>query len=219
MQTVDELKTGVTGEGLKMESLKVSFTPEQQAKVDELIDGAYRKAYSRAQKNSAPGGEVESLRKEVESLRGDRKMAEVLRVVARHNVVDPEEVADFISRRVTLDSSGRAVVVADGSNGASDGRAAGLEEYVAEWLNSRPHHLRPSSTSGGASTGARFTEGLRPRYNLGDPDVWRRMPREDLDRFLRDGVDVRSSAGQVFRFKDVQNPFLEARRKKFRTGG
>lgn len=206
MANVDERKTDMKDDGLKADS--VAFTPEQQSRVQELIDDAYKKAFQKASRVSSGAPELDELRKEVERLKGDKLMASVLRAVARHNVVDAEEVAELISRRVALDASGRAV--------ANDAPNSDIDEYVHGWLLERPHHLRASMAQGAGSAGARYEGKLRP--NLSDPYAWRNMPREDVDRLLKEGVDVHG-AGQVFRFKNVGNPFLEARKRRFKTGG
>jgi len=43
------------------------------------------------------------------------------------------------------------------------------------------------------------------------------MPREDLERIMKEGINVQGTAGQTYRFRDVKNPFLEARRRKFHS--
>lgn len=206
MANVDERKTDMKDDGLKADS--VAFTPQQQSRVQELIDDAYKKAFQKASRVPSGAPELDELKKEVERLKGDKLMASVLRAVARHNVVDAEEVAELISRRVALDASGRAV--------ANDAPNSDIDEYVHGWLLERPHHLRASMAQGAGSIGARYEGKGRP--NLSDPFVWRNMPREDVDRLLKEGVDVHGG-GQVFRFKNVGNPFLEARKRRFKTGG
>ena len=222
MQQVDELKTVESGDGLKNgfepESSKVSFLPEQQAKVQELIDEAYRKAYSKAQRRH-PSDEVEKLKAELETMKHERKTAALLRAVSRHNVVDAEEVVELLKDRVSVDESGRLTVV--GETGAARinhaGQPISFEEYIGRWLSERPHHLRASSGSGSGSAGSRFATTPSIRYDLSDPAVWRRMPREDLDRLLKEGVSVQGATGQTYKFKDVKNPFIEARKRRFQS--
>lgn len=213
---VDELKT-VSGDSNAGDEGRVSFQPEQQAKVQALIDEAYRKAYAKASKRPS-SEEVERLKTEVERLKEDKKSAVLLRSISRHGVVDAEEVAELLKRRVRLDEGGEAVVTND--SGAtmvnSMGGPMSVDEFVSGWLSERPHHLRPASTAGAGSQGARFSFGSR-RHNLSDPLSWREMPREDLDRLLKDGVSVQGSAGQSYGFRDIKNPFLEARKRKFQS--
>lgn len=211
---VDELKTGNDG---IMEEGKVSFLPEQQARVQELIDEAYRKAYTKAQRASS-GADVDKLKAEVERLREDRKAASLLRAISRHSVVDAEEVTELLKHRVRAEEDGTLKVV--GQSGAmkvnNSGQPMSIEEFVDSWLSERPHHLRVSASSGAGSLGARFSSGPA-RYDLSDPAAWRSMPREELDRLMREGVDVQGAAGQNYRFRDVKNPFLEARKRKFQS--
>ncbi len=216
MQSVDEQKTGVMGEGSEDGSGRVSFTPEQQGRVQSLIDDAYRKAYSKAARGSGVGEELVGLKKELASLKEDRKASSVLRAVAKRNVVDAQEVTELISRHVQMDESGRISVGADGAG--ADGMALGLEEYVDQWLAERPHHQRSQGSQGAGSHGSRFSGG-QTRYNLSDPQSWRTMPRAELDKYLKDGVNVQGAGGHVFRFRDVANPFVEARKRKFNSGG
>ncbi len=218
MQSVDEHKTGVMGEGAEAESVRVSFTSEQQSRVQTLIDDAYRKAYSKAARGAGASEELAGLKKELASLREDRKSSAVLRAVAKRNVVDAQEVTELIGRHVQMDDSGRLSVSAEAAGGGEGGAPVGLEEYVDRWLDERPHHRRAQGSQGAGSRGARFSGG-HTRYNLTDPQSWRTMPREQLDRYLKDGVNVQGAGGQVFRFRDVQNPFVEARKRKFNSGG
>lgn len=223
MQQVDELKTATRGDGPGengSESSKVSFQPEQQAKVQQLIDEAYRKAYSKANKLGASSEEVDSLRTEVERLRQEKKAAHVLRAVARHNVVDAEEVAELLKGRIRMDDSGGVSIVGETGSALinSTGVPMSVEEYVAHWLSERPHHLRASTSAGAGSQSLRFGSG-RSRHDLSDPTAWRSMPREDLDGILKEGINIHGSAGQVYRFRDVRNPFVEAKKRKFQKSG
>lgn len=216
---VDELKTA-EGDGRigSEDARKVMFLPEQQAKVQELIDEAYRKAYAKAQKGKGGHEEVERLKGEVEKLRDERKAAALLRAISRHNVVDAEEVAELVKHRVRMEEDGSVKVLGD--SGAvrinTTGQPMALDEFIADWLGEKPHHLRAAFGAGAGSQGARFAAGTA-RQNLSDPAAWRTMPREELDRLLREGLNVQGSAGQTYRFRDVKNPFLEARRRKFNS--
>lgn len=211
MQSVDELKTGVDGSEAGAESSKGGFSPEQQARVQTLIDDAYRKAYSKASRTGV-GEELEGLKKELSSLKEDRLSSAVLRVVAKRNVVDAQEVTELIGRHVRMDEGGR--VSAEGDTIGADGGRLGLDEFVDSWLADRPHHLRAQSSQGAGSHAARFST-RSAHHNLSDPQSWRKMPREELDKYLKDGVNVQGAGGQVFRFRNVQNPFVEARKRKF----
>lgn len=216
MDKVDELKTE-KGDGPENggEKDKISFHPEQQAKVQKLIDEAYRKAYAKAQRNVSSSGEVEELKGEIEKLRQEKKTSTLLRSIARHNVVDAEEVADLLRDKIRLDDYGNCTVVGDAGSTVinNTGSPMGVEEFVATWLSERPHHLRSSGSSGAGSESVRFGGSVR-RYDLTDPAAWRNMPREDLDAILREGVNVQGAAGQLYRFRDVTNPFTQAKKRK-----
>jgi hypothetical protein len=211
MQTVDELKTEVNGGDAGAESSKGGFSPEQQARVQTLIDDAYRKAYSKAARTGL-GEELVGLKKELASLKEDKLSSAVLRSVAKRNVVDAQEVTELIGRHVHMDDGGR--ISASEEAAGVDGTRLGLDEFVDHWLADRPHHLRAQSSQGAGSQGARFSA-RHAHYNLSDPQAWRKMPREELDKYLKDGVNVQGAGGQIFRFRDVQNPFIEARKRKF----
>jgi hypothetical protein len=224
MQQVDELKTGISGDGPDngggAEPSRVSFSPEQQAKIQSLIDDAYRKAYAKAQRGASAPEEMERLRSEVEALMQEKKAAALLRAISRHNVVDAEEVAELLRERVRIDGDG-GLGVAGRSGGVminASGQPMTLDEYVANWLSERPHHLRQTGMPGAGSQGARFSGTGVSRRGLSDPSVWRDIPREDLDRLLSEGITVQGSSGQSYRFKDVKNPFLEARKRRFKAG-
>lgn len=209
MTEVDELKTAAA-EGREEGSSKMEFSPEQQARVQELIDGAYRRAYSKATATTGESEEMVRLKGEVERLHVESKNAALIRAVSRFNVVDPEEVMELISSKVSVGENGMLSVADDDGSG----RRLGAEEYLTNWLAERPHHLRSSGSTGSGSHGSKFAE-KRQSYNLTDPAAWRELPREELDRLLKEGVNVQGSSGQVYRFKDVKNPFVEARRRKF----
>lgn len=162
MQQVDELKTADKGDGLKnggsADASKVTFMPEQQARVQELIDDAYRKAYAKASKTRSSSDDVERLKSEIEALRQDRLMAQLYKAISKYNVVDTEEVAKLISDRVRMDEKGNITVVNDSGSARinGSGHPMGMDEYLSYWLSKRPHHLRSTGATGGGSQGALF---------------------------------------------------------------
>lgn len=215
---VDELKTDGMGNATRGggESTKVTFAPEQQARVQELIDSAFKKAYSKAQRASGSNDEVDRLKTEVEKLKDERKMNVLLRAVTRHNVVAADEVTELLRSKVRVEEDG-TMSVAGESGGVminSLGAPMSVEDYVGLWLKERPHHLRASGSAGAGSHPLRTASASGRSYNTGDPASWRTMPREDLDRLMKEGVKVHGAAGQTYTFKDVKNPFLDARRHK-----
>jgi hypothetical protein len=193
---------------------KVVFTPEQQGKVQELIDDAFKRAYAKALRTRGPSDDADRLKKEVDALKHEKKSAALLRSLSRHNVVDAGEVCDLLKEKVRLDEDGFKVVHETGGVMInSSGHPMDLDEFVAQWLGERPHHLRSGGAAGAGSTGARtYSGGLR--RDVSDPAAWRTMTREELDRRLKEGIVVHGSAGQTYTFRDVKNPFLEARRRK-----
>ena len=197
---------------------KLSFSAEQQTKVQELIDDAYRKAYSKASRNTGRAAELEKLEGEVARLREDKQRAVLYKSISKYNVVDAEEVAKLVGENIALDSSGSSIVVNDsgGLKTDSSGSAMSVDEYIGNWLQERQHHLRPSVATGAGSRGSGYRSGS-VNANMSDPGAWRTMAREDLDRYLQEGVSIAGASGQVYKFHDVKNPFLEARKRKFKS--
>lgn len=215
----DELRTDEAGTGGKngagMDASKVVFLPEQQAKVQELIDDAFKRAYAKALRTRGASDDVERLKKEVDGLKQEKKSAVLLRSLSKHNVVDAEEVCELLKERVRLDEDGLKVVNETGGVRINNsGHPMNLDEFVGQWLGERPHHLRSGAGAGAGSAGVRMHSGGLGR-DVSDPAAWRNMPREELDRRLKEGIVVHGSAGQTYTFRDVKNPFLEARRRRF----
>ncbi|MBI5562749.1 MAG: hypothetical protein HY894_07875 [Deltaproteobacteria bacterium] len=219
---VDEPKTDGHGDAARGgESSKITFTPEQQAKVQEIVDDAVRRTHVKAAKTKAPTEEVERLKGEVDRLRDEGRRRVILEAVARHNVVDPADVAELLRGRVRMEDDGSISVT--GETGGvvinNSGSPMSVDEYVGHWLSERPHHLRAAGNKGAGSASARFGETGARAYNAADPRAWREMPREELDRRLREGIKVPGASGQTYHFRDVKNPFLDARRKKTAANG
>ncbi len=190
------------------------FSPEQQEKVQGLIDDAYKRAYSKALRGGGVSDEVKKLKGEVESLKVERKNSALLKSVARHNVVDPEEVSELLNSRISFDDNGNLVAPPSAS-----GTRVGVDEFVQSWLSERPHHLRSSSSVGSGSPGRLTAAGAgKVKYNLSDPESWRNMPREDFDRLMKEGVNISGGgSSKNLSFKNVSNPFHEARQRKFKS--
>ncbi len=220
-----EIKTPEKGEsydnGSENASGRVVFNSEQQARVQELIDDSYRKAFAKAQRTRSSGEDVEGLRREIEGLKEEKKKLALLKAVSKYNVVDGEEIVKLLEDRVRMDDEGHVIVVnSSGSAKINDaGYPVGMDDFLSQWLSDRPHHLRSAGGSGAGSHGAGFDHGNGRTRSLGDPSSWKSMPREDLDRYLREGINVHGSAGQVYRFRDVKNPFLDARKRRFGSTG
>jgi len=205
------------GNGAENAGGRVVFNSEQQAKVQELIDDSYRKAFAKARQTRSSGEDVDGLRREIEGLKEEKKKLALLKSVSKYNVVDGEEIVKLLEDRVRMDDEGHIVVV--NSSGSAKINDAGypvvMDDFLAQWLSDRPHHLRSGNGAGAGSHGVGFDHGTARARSLGDPSSWKSMPREDLDRYLREGINVHGSAGQVYRFRDVKNPFLDARKRRF----
>lgn len=210
---VDELETAKGVSNSSNAGVESLFNAEQQSKVQGLIDDAYKRAYSKALRGGGVDDEVKRLKGEVEGLKVERKNSLLLKTVARHNVVDPEEVSELIGSHVKFDDNGNLVA------GVSDGGSrVTVDEFVQTWLTDRPHHLRSSATRGSGSLGNRGDSIGRGRakYNLSDPQSWRNMPKEDFDALMKEGVNIGGSGGKNLSFKNISNPFHEARKRKFK---
>ncbi|MCK4846093.1 MAG: hypothetical protein KAS88_00365 [Deltaproteobacteria bacterium] len=208
-----------TGDGQTVDSSRVAFTPEQQVKVQELIDESYKRAYQKARKGTVSSADVELMQHEIGGLREERKRAAILGSVSRHNVVDSMEVAELIRGSVVEGDGGALGVMVNSKDAESGGVMMGVDEYVDSWLSDRPHHMRSPGMVGAGSSAAFFGGGGRKAYNLSDPNLWRTLPREEVDRVLSEGINVQGVSGQTFSFKDVKNPFLEAKKRSNKTGG
>ncbi len=221
MENVDELKTAEMATGHQATEEKVVFTSEQQSRVQDLIDSAYKRAYAKAAGQSSNGAEIDNLRHEIDSLKEYKKNSALIGAISRHNVVDATEVVELMKSNVAMDESGGIVITDESSRARSmaEGRRVGLDEYVSTWLSERPHHLRSRGRAGSGSGGVKFGGGGgRQDYDTSDPSAWRSMPRKDLDKKLSEGIVVHGAQGQVYKFKDVKNPFKEARKNKFNRG-
>lgn len=210
MSEVDELKTA--GKGKSEED--GFFTPTQQGKVQELIDSAYKKAYDKASKNLSGNEEIGVLKKELDSLKEERKSNSILRALSRHNVIDGDEVTELMKRHVLMDGDGSFCVKDDSAFGT--GQKISVNEFVDKWLVERPHHLKFDShgTGGSGSRSSFFNEEKKSHYNLSDPNSWRNMPRDDFERLLKEGVNVQGTSGQTYKFKNLKNPFYEKRKNR-----
>ena len=86
---------------------RVAFTPDQQARVQELIDSAYKRAYSKAAGTGVRSDEVKRLESEIGKFKEYKKNSMIVSAISRHNVVDVSEVAELIAPRLAFDEGGR----------------------------------------------------------------------------------------------------------------
>lgn len=226
--TGNEGKGGSDGGG---NTGKVGFSPEQQLKVQELIDAAYAKAYAKAMKGEGdgkaddkkkdttlPDAKFKALESQVAALRDEKKTATLLKAIGKHNVIDAEEVSSLLMRYVRLNDDNSFTVLNDAGAERLNASAGSMsvEEFVNEWLSKRSHHLRASGTAGAGSTGGRFADGNMPTQLT--PEALRKMPMDKLkEQIAGEGIKIAGSAGQTFNFKKTSNPFVEARKKVFKA--
>lgn len=204
---------------------KVEFSPEQQTKVQEIIDETFRKAYAKAaaekkggkdeadkdtKKDTSLGeAELKAMKAQVEMLRGEKKTAELLKAISKHNVLDSAEVAELTGRYIRLNEDNTLTVT--NANGIeqlnSRFEPMSVDEFVSGWLSARPHHLRASTSQGTGSKGAVFSGdgGSKPMT----VETVRGMSIEELKTQMAKGIDIQGSGGQTFKFKDNKNPFAK----------
>ena len=210
---------------------KIIFSREQQAKVQELIDEAYRKAYVKANEAAKKDGgagkdtslvdeQLKALSSQVQTLRDEKKNNALLRTIGRHNVIDSEEVAAFTARFIRLNDDNSFTVINEAGQERLNAHAKPMlvEEFIAEWLMARPHHLRPSGASGAGSMGATFGPGASTATPLTLESI-RGMSAEELNKRVAEGISIQGSAGQTFNFKRPANPFIDARKRAQGKGG
>lgn len=252
--------SGVTETGIKDKKAvsdgggnteKVAFTPEQQGKVQELIDDAYRKAFAKAAKSGGDTGEADKLKAELDEMKKsmaqkaaqegvqvdieemkkkNQSLADELEkeraektvikqlekersiafALSKHDIVQRSmpEVAELIQRHIVLDETGNLAI--KGESGAPKVNSAGqpmtVDEFISSWLEDRPYYLRASSSQGAGSHGAGMDMGVKSPTIKQPDDIWD-LSKEDFNRLLKEGVNIKGSRGQDIRFKKTVNPF------------
>lgn len=239
---------------------KVEFSPEQQAKVQELIDGSFSKAYGKAKQEfdakltieieklksgngGQPGAEkkvepnaemkaaLDALKTRDEQRESERqkekaealheiKNARITKEIGGFDVHGHDEIANLVASHFDINPETKEVFVkgVDGSPKISlqTGEKMTPKEFLASWLKDRPHYQKAAGSQGAGSQGAMFGPGGGQKYNLQDPQSIRNMPKEDFEKLLKEGVNVHLPSGQTMKFREQKNPFLEARRAKFK---
>ena len=199
------------------------FTPEQQSKVQELIDAAYTKAFKKAEEKLAaksrekkpvkqdttlPDEAMSQLKGQVEALRSEKKTNALLKAISKHNVMDAEEIAALTSSAVKLNDDNTISIVNE--NGLerlnADGRAMTVDEYITGWLTTRPHHIRSGGGQGAGSQSAKFG-GDAGGANITTPEDIQNLSDKDFKKLISEGVNVKGSRGQTLHFKEITNPF------------
>ena len=204
---------------------KISFSREQQVKVQELIDEAYRKAFAKAAESAKKANgagtdtslvdeQLKALSSQVQVLRDEKKNNALLRAIGKHNVIDSEEVAAFTARFIRLNDDNSFTVLNEAGQERLNAHAKpmSVEEFIADWLTARPHHLRPSGIPGAGSMGSTFGPGVSTAAPLTLESI-RGMSAEELNKRVAEGISIQGSAGQTFNFKRPANPFIDARKR------
>ena len=112
---------------------RTPFSPDQQARVQDLIDSAYKRAYSKATGIGGRKEEVRRLEDEIDKFKEYKKNVLLTTAISKHDVVDINKVIELVSPHLDFDYKGTLVDISG---------AVGAEEYIAAWLGERPHHLR-----------------------------------------------------------------------------
>jgi hypothetical protein len=149
---------------------KVSFTPEQQVKVDSLIRESMGRAGAEAKATATRlDGELATLRAELKAAQGDRSTLEktqaeiatlrkqnaLQEAVSKIPFVDSGQVLQLTENGVVWSDEHRSFVVQghDGPLLGPDGmKPLPLADYYAAWSEKNPHLVRGSVKHGVGST-------------------------------------------------------------------
>jgi hypothetical protein len=156
---------------------KVTFSPEQQAKIDELIRSAMGRAGNEAKARAASlEAEVTTLQTQLATLKGDksglessltlkeqeakaarnetiavRKQNTIQAAATEHNFFNPQQVAQLTDKDVQWDAAkGKFIVVGeDGTERLGiDGNPLSVDAYYKEFASKNPHMVRGSVLPG-----------------------------------------------------------------------
>ena len=190
---------------------KIDFTPEQQAQIQTLIDGAYTKAFNKADakykaeadtlkaqiaeaealknKDGGKGNDLTALLSKVAALEKENRetkenaMRDNLKAVAAElGAVSGEEVAMLVSHSIV---DGK-VVNAEGQPRANkEGNPVSVKELVAEFLAARPYLVKATGAAGAGSSGARGGNGAaKSEVKRKDFEAMAQVERQ---KFIREG--------------------------------
>lgn len=137
----------------------MKFSDEEQAYIQELIDKAYQRAYSKATESAATArtAELEDL---LLKAREKNRDAELKAAAARHGAYHPADVVFLLKDAVKIAEDGELHVI--GKDGARrydrEGSPLTIEGAVADFLSENTHFVkaRPSPGSGGSFFGGIF---------------------------------------------------------------
>ena len=116
-----------------------------------------RQAESRASEERTRRREIEA---DADRVRGILKRIRIddalAAAAAKHDAINPAQVAEFLRGRVALDESMEPVVL-DGAGSprlGADSSPISLDAFVHEFLSEFPHHVRPAAARGAGSAGS-----------------------------------------------------------------
>jgi hypothetical protein len=188
---------------------KIEFSPEQQAKVDELIRESHRRIGSEAraaaakatQEAEAARSEALALKAQLAVLRGDKEeLAKVTETIQQENIrirkaqviaeaaaklgfFNPQQVAKLTDSEVVWNSDRKRFVILadDGSERLGiDGNGLTLEAFYKDFATANPHLVR-----GDVKPGLGSSENKMPYPTTGE--------REKLAKLFGKGSDSRAA--------------------------
>jgi hypothetical protein len=119
----------------------------------------------------------ERIEKTMGELKADRIRTALVSASARRNAIDPDEVADMLERRSTLNADLKAEALDD------DGNVITIDQLVEQFLLKKPHLVKAGSTGeGGGSRGGATTTGAR----VGSAELQAALKKlEEADKLAR----------------------------------
>jgi hypothetical protein len=166
-------------------STKVTFSAEQQAKIDELIRAAMGRAGNDARATAARlEAEAEALRAEVARLNGDksglereaksardeavafRKQTAITEAGVKFNFYDPAQLAKLTSDEVGWDGKRFVITGEDGTPRVGlDGTPLSVDEFFREFATKNPHLVK-----GDVKPGVGSRENQIPHPTIGEKE-------------------------------------------------
>jgi len=100
----------------------------------------------------------EAAEKRAQDLLTKDKTAALVSAAAKAKAVDPEEVSQLLEGKIGHDDDGKLIVLNETIPGAAklgkDGKPLSIDQFVADWIDARPHH-KAGSGNPGAGSGSR----------------------------------------------------------------
>src|SRR3990172_6557998 len=193
---------------------KVEFTPEQQAQIQVLIDGAYAKAFAKANekyraeadilkaqiqtlneskgKDHGKGEDLTALKEGLAAITQELKQAKetaardnLKAIAAELNAVNGEQVAMLVSPYIQMVDGKIVVLNAEGIVRINGkGDPMTTKELVTEFLAHNLHLFKAGGSAGAGSTGARGGNGVSKTVKRGD---YEQMTPQGKSDFIKSG--------------------------------